>query len=86
MGNVYHLAPCNTSQKDFYGKALVIRESDGRLVLQSYSTQVAEISADGKRLTIHSWYSKTTTRHIREFALQHGFGQIAYGATKATKG
>lgn len=85
MSNVYHLAPQNCSQRDFYGKALVIHENDGRLILQSYSTRVAEISADGKRLTIHNWYSKTTARHIREFAMQHGFGQIEYGASKVTK-
>ena len=85
MANIYHLSPQNCRQRDFYGKALVIRETDGRLVLQSYQSRVAEICADGKRLTIHSWYSKTTARHIKEFALQHGFGNVAYGTTKATK-
>jgi hypothetical protein len=85
MANVYHLSPQNCKQRDFYGKALVIHENDGRIFLQSYSTRVAEISADGKRLTIHSWDSKTTARHIKEFALQHGFGYVAYGQTKATK-
>jgi hypothetical protein len=85
MANVYHLSPQNSTQKDFYGKALVIRENDGRLILQSYSSRVAEISEKRKKLTIHSWYSKTTAKHIREFAAQHGFGNVAYGATKAVK-
>jgi hypothetical protein len=85
MINEYHLVPRHGTQKDFYDKALVIRENDGRLILQSYSSRVAEISADGKRLTIHDWHSKTTARHIKEFALQHGFGNVAYGQTEATK-
>ena len=85
MANVYHLAPRYDSRKDFYGKALVIRENDGRVFLQSYTTRVAEISVCGKTLTIHGWHSMTTSRHIKEFAMQHGFGRVQYGATTIKK-
>lgn len=85
MVRVYELSARYDSRAKFYGKAQVVMPGDGRIILQSYSTQVAEISADGKTLTIDSWYSMTTARHIKEFALQHGFGEVKYGASKATK-
>jgi len=85
MVRKYELQARYDNRAQFYGKAQVIMSGDGRVVLQSYSTQVAEISQDGKKLTIHGWYSKTTGRHIREFALQHGFGRVEYGASKAVK-
>jgi hypothetical protein len=64
------LAPKFDSRKDFYGKARVFEE-DGKKVLVSYNTRVAEIE-NGKP-KVFGLYSSTTTRHIKEFLLQNGF-------------
>lgn len=65
------LEPKFLNQKSFYGKAKVIKLDDS-ILLQSYSTIVAEIK-DGKA-KIFGWYSATTTKHIKEFLAQNGFG------------
>ena len=71
----YELAPVFDSHKSFYGKARV--KVDGNtLQLVSYSTVVAIVTylPDGAKLArITGVYSRTTTRHIREFLRQHGF-------------
>lgn len=64
------LQPKYGSQKSFYGKAKVSME-DGKKVLYSYGTKVAEID-DGKA-RVFGLYSNTTTRHIKEFLNQNGF-------------
>ena len=66
----YELQARYDSRNSFYGKAHV-REYDDCLVLCSYSTDVAMIK-DGK-FYLNGYYSQTTSRHIREFAKQHGF-------------
>lgn len=65
------LEPKFLNQKSFYGKAKVIKLDDS-ILLQSYNTIVAEIK-DGKA-KIFGWYSATTTKHIKEFLAQNGFG------------
>ena len=71
----YELAPVFDSCKSFYGKARV--KVDGNTSqLVSYSTVVAIVTylPDGAKLAhITGIYSRTTTRHIREFLRQHGF-------------
>ena len=71
----YELAPVFDSRKSFYGKARV--KVDGNTShLVSYSTVVAIVTylPDGAKLArITGVYSRTTTRHIREFLRQHGF-------------
>lgn len=57
-------------RKSFYGKAVVFKEGD-KLVLRSYSTDVAYIE-NGKPV-VNGLYSATTTRHIKEFLRQNGF-------------
>lgn len=64
------LQPKYDSRKSFYGKAEV-RAEDGKLILRSYNTDVAEIK-NGKA-TVFGLYSNTTTRHIKEFLRQNGF-------------
>lgn len=76
MGRVkdqYDLECRYDSQKSFYGKAVVKEMEDGILVLQSYVTYVAEISADRKSAKVNGWYSLTTGHHIKEFLKQNGF-------------
>lgn len=58
--------------KSFNNKASVI-ETDSFLKLQSYNTIVAVINKKENTLKINGYYSQTTGRHIREFALQNGF-------------
>ena len=60
------------SRKSFYGKAHITEYPNGRKILTSYSTQVAEITADGKPIIYGIW-SQTTTRHQKEFLRQNGF-------------
>ena len=66
----YELEPRYDSRKDFYGKANV-RKENGKLILKSYSTDVAEI--ENGKAKVHGLYSATTTRHIKEFLSQNGF-------------
>ena len=72
MVHIYELDARYDARKSFYGKAHVAEYPDGRKVLVSYSTEVAEITADGKPV-IYGKYSQTTTRHQKEFLKQHGF-------------
>lgn len=64
------LKPSYDTRKSFYGKANV-RQENGRKVLTSYTTDVAEIR-NGKAYVFGA-YSPTTLRHIKEFLLQNGF-------------
>lgn len=64
------LQPRYDRRKSFYGKAEV-REENGRKILKSYATDVAEIR-NGKAY-VYGTYSPTTLRHIKEFLLQNGF-------------
>ena len=64
------LFPRYDSRASFYGKAKVKRVN-GKLVLQSYQTDVAEI-VKGKPF-VKGTYSQTTLRHIKEFLKQQGF-------------
>jgi hypothetical protein len=63
------LIPRFTSQKSFYKKAKV-KMFNGKKVLQSYQTDVAEI-VNGKPFVIGG-YSQTTAKHIKEFLRQNG--------------
>ena len=66
------------SRASFYGKAKVI-DYGTKLSLISYNTEVAVYDKEKKELTIkeseysnRGKYSQTTSRHIREFAVQTG--------------
>ncbi len=65
--------------KSFYGKAKVRRIGDS-LTLISYTTSVMRLDGDGNLTRAASQpQSMTTARHMREFALQHGFGKMSKG-------
>lgn len=72
MSFTYELDCRFDSRKSFYGKAHITEYPNGRKVLTSYTTQVAEITADRKPIVYGIW-SNTTTRHQKEFLKQHGF-------------
>lgn len=79
---LYELKPQFDNAKSFYHKANVYRNDKGKILLMSYSTIVAEIidktvSATGQdELNVFGYYSRTTARHINEFAQQYGFAPM----------
>jgi hypothetical protein len=66
----YRLPTRYDSRKSFYGKATV-EVSDGKQVLYSFGTKVAEI--ENGKAKVFGTYSPTTSRHIKEFLLQNSF-------------
>ena len=67
----FYLEPQYSTQKSFYNKARVevSKNRDERIFLFSYKTLVA--SAFNGELKKHwNWYSRTTMKHISEFARQ----------------
>jgi esterase/lipase superfamily enzyme len=71
------------SRASFYSKAKVITHANNKVSLVSYNTKVAVFDPSKKELIVkaskyskNGKYSMTTTRHIREFALQTGFGRL----------
>lgn len=83
MEFLYELKPRYDRCKSFYGKTRVYRDDKGHLILMSYSTIVATIidgilTSDGNpELKVNGYYSRTTARHINEFAQQHGFNKMS---------
>lgn len=61
----YQLQP-NTSQKSFYGKAIVT-QTQNEVQLTSYQTIVAEVNTDKREIKLNGYYSTTTAKHIRAF-------------------
>ena len=79
---MYDLSCVFDSRESFYSKAKVVISSD-KLTLFSYNTEVAEFDRNKNELLVkesefskNGKYSATTTRHIREFAQQQGFGKL----------
>lgn len=66
----YALKTQHDSRKSFGGKAKV-EVSDGKQILYSYGTKVAEI--ENGKARVYGTYSPTTLRHIKEFLLQNSF-------------
>ena len=83
MEFMHELKPQFEGAKSFYKKANVYRNGQGKILLMSYTTIVAEIvdeaiSPTGKRqINVFGWYSKTTARHINEFAQQYGVNKMS---------
>lgn len=66
----YNLSNRYDNRKSFYGKAK-IENSNGKQILYSYGTKVAEIENGNPK--VYGTYSATTLGHIKEFLLQNGF-------------
>ena len=73
MSRKYYLDPVD-SRKSFYGKCFVTEYPDGRMVLTSYETEVAEIVA-GKFYRLWNGYSATTMRHVNSFLAYAGINE-----------
>lgn len=65
-----------TTQKSYYGKAIVIEDKFGNKRLKSYKTIVAEITKKGKFKRLWEGYSQTTMNHINEFRRENGLEKI----------
>lgn len=66
------LMPILDSRKSFYGKAIVIKDNNESVKLQSYETIVAEIWPERNfEFKIYNCQSPTTIRHINEFIYQY---------------
>ena len=62
-----------------YGQATVIKMDNGDIILRSYETDVATITADGW-LIINGLYSATTRKHIGAFVRE--YANIDYQTAK----
>jgi hypothetical protein len=73
----YDLSPKFDTRQSFYGKA-VVESGENSETLYSYNTKVAEItkvSEDDVQVVLFNvpkLFSRTTTRHIKEFLKQNG--------------
>ena len=71
---MYELSCRYDARKSFYGKAKVVEEENGDLLLYSYDTLVARIRGEKFEINSNVWsyylYSNTTLRHIKEFYKQ----------------
>lgn len=65
-----------TTQKSYYGKAIVIEDKFGNKRLKSYKTIVAEITKKGKFKRLWEGYSRTTMNHINDFRNENGLEKI----------
>lgn len=63
---VYELKP-TTSQKSFYGKAIVQVDNNGNETLYSYNTPIIKKYVDGTYKKLWDGWTATTGKHIRSF-------------------
>lgn len=75
MMNHYNLEPMYSTQKSFYGKAIVTEYSNGGKDLTSYNTRVCSLDEDNNIVEI-GYYSQTTARHVNEFLQQNGHNRM----------
>lgn len=72
----YELTPDN-GQKSFYGKAVVMVDSDGTETLYSYNTPIIKRTPAGELVKLWGGWSNTTGRHIKAFCGLNKAGFIA---------
>ena len=66
-----------TLQKDYYGKAVVIEDSEvGEVYLKSYETIVCKIDANENFIRLWGGYSHTTMKHINDFRLLYDLEKL----------
>lgn len=75
MMNHYNLEPMYSTQKSFYGKAIVTEFSNGGKDLTSYNTRVCSLDENNNIVEI-GYYSQTTQKHINEFLQQNGHNRM----------
>ena len=75
MTNTYQLKSIYSTQKSFYGKAIVKEIRNGSKVLYSYGTLVCGID-ENNNIRFMEYHSQTTAKHINEFLLQQGHNKM----------
>lgn len=75
MSKIYELTPLNSTQKSFYGKAIVKEYSNGAKLLYSYDTFVCGLRPNNEISHIE-YHSLTTGKHINEFLIQNGIAKM----------
>ena len=75
MNNTYQLESIYSTQKSFYGKAIVKEIRNGSKVLYSYDTLVCGID-ENNNIGFIEYHSQTTARHVNEFIMQHGHDKM----------
>ena len=63
---MYELMPTN-GRKSFYGKALILEELDGKVLL-SYGTRIMKIFDNGSTVRYWDDWTTTTGNHIKSFS------------------
>lgn len=71
---IYELKP-TTSQKNFYGKAIVQVDDNGNETLYSYNTPIIKKLVDGTYKKLWDGWTATTGKHIRSFC---GLGKAEF--------
>lgn len=71
IGMISELEPQWDTRKSFYKKAFVRYDGDGVYSLFSYQTLVCKIDNNTILLNGFSFYSNTTTRHLKDFLYQY---------------
>lgn len=66
MSKIYELNPTQ-KQKSFYGKAIVMVDSDGTETLYSYNTPIISRNPNGELKRLWFGFSQTTVKHIKTF-------------------
>ena len=64
---IYELKPI-TSQKSFYGKAIVEIDDNGDEILYSYNTPIIKKMVDGTYKKLWNGWTATTGKHIKAFS------------------
>ena len=75
MTKKYNLETIYSTQKSFYGKAIVTELENGYKILTSYNTNVCELDQNNNIVEIR-YYSQTTGRHVNEFLQQNGYKKM----------
>ena len=75
MTKIYNLETIYSTQKSFYGKAIVTELDNGHKILTSYNTNVCELDKNNNIVEI-GYYSQTTSKHVNEFLQQNGYKKM----------
>lgn len=67
---VLELSTIYDNRKSFYGKAMVLEDTEGNTYLKSYDTIVLKLDKEGNLYDTWGDYSATTLRHQKEFIRQ----------------
>lgn len=62
----------------------IVTNKDGKSILTSYTTDVAEYDTVNDKMTVHGLHSQTTIKHINLFLDFHGYKKMTKKELKET--